>query len=217
MAAVVALALLASPAHAQEYAYEPTQEPTRALINPSTAVDMLRKGGFVIFFRHTTIEHKASESESLANLERCETQRNLSPAGRTEATEIGKAFKALGIPVGNVLTSPLCRCKDVAQLAFGRYTISNDLYFAMNLDASQTRKVTERLRRMLSTLPQKTTNTIIISHTANLREAAGIWPKPEGVAYVFRPMPDGRFEAIAKVLPEEWIKVARQKQIASPP
>ena len=46
-------------------------------------------------------------------------------------------------------------------------------------DASQTKRITESLRRMLST-PPKATNAVIVSYTANLREAAGIWPKPEG-------------------------------------
>jgi hypothetical protein len=50
---------------------------------------------------------------------------------------------------------------------------------------------------------------VIISHTANLKEAAGIWPKPEGVAIVFRPRRDGSFEPIARVLPEDWPTLAQ--------
>jgi hypothetical protein len=69
---------------------------------------------------------------------------------------------------------------------------------------------------MLSTPPAKATNAVIVSHTANLREAAGIWPKPEGVAYVFRPLPEGKFEAIAMVLPEDWGRVAGLKSSSKP-
>jgi phosphohistidine phosphatase SixA len=176
----------------------------------SSVLGELRKGGLVIYFRHgPTVQTGASDEA--ADLAKCETQRNLSAEGRRQGTEIGKAFQALSIPVGTVTTSPFCRCKDTAELAFGRFTINNDLYFAVGTDAGETKRFAESLRRMLSTPPVKATNAVIVSHTANLQEAAGIWPKPEGVAYVFRPLHAGKFEAIAMVLPEDWGKLAQLK------
>lgn len=168
----------------------------------------LRKGGLVIYFRHgSTIQARdGREADDLSN---CDTQRNLSPAGRQEAVLIGAAFKALSIPVGAVATSPFCRCKDTAQLAFGRFTVDDDLYFAINTDAATTKRLADALRLKLSTPPVAGTNSVIVAHTANLREAIGIWPKPEGVAYVFRPLQEGRFEIVAKVLPQDWIKAAK--------
>ena len=121
----------------------------------------------------------------------------------------GKAFKALGIPVSTVTASPFCRTRDTAQLAFGHLNVSNDLYLTIGVDANETYRVTESLRRMLSTPPPNATNAVIVSHMSNLREATGIWPKPEGVAYVFRPLPGGKFLAIARVLPEDWGNVAK--------
>ena len=170
----------------------------------------LRKGGFVIYFRHGATD-QTGPSDEAADLMKCETQRNLSAQGREQATQIGKAFQALKIPVGTVTTSPFCRCKDTAKLAFGRFTVSNDLYFAIGTNAGETKRFTQSLRGMLSTPPAKATNAVIVSHTANLREAVGIWPKPEGVAYVFRPLPGGKFEPIAMVLPEDWATVAKLK------
>jgi phosphohistidine phosphatase SixA len=180
------------------------------LADLSSVLGELRKGGFIIYFRHGPTDQTGSSDEA-ADLMKCETQRNLSAEGRQQVTQIGKAFQALNIPVGMVTTSPFCRCKDTAKLAFDRFTVSNDLYFAIGTDASETKRYTESLRRMLSTPPAKATNAVIVSHTANLREAAGIWPKPEGVAYVFRPLPGGEFEAIAMVLPEDWGKLAELK------
>jgi len=180
------------------------------LADLSSVLGELRKGGFVIYFRHGTSDQTGSGDEA-ADLMKCETQRNLSAEGREQATQIGKAFQALRIPVGTVTTSPFCRTKDTANLAFGRFTVSNDLYFAIGTNPGETRRLTESLRRMLATPPAKATNAVIVSHTANLREAAGIWPKPEGVAYVFRPLPEGKFEAIAMVLAEDWGKVAKLK------
>jgi broad specificity phosphatase PhoE len=163
----------------------------------------LRQGGLVIYFRHGTTD-RSGAGDAEADLARCETQRNLSAEGRDQAVQTGKAFRALGIPVGTVTTSPFCRCKDSASLAFGHFTVNNDLYFAIDGDATETARLAEALRRMLSTTPANKTNAVIVSHMANLREAAGIWPKPEGVAYIFRPLPGGRYEPVAKVAPQDW-------------
>ena len=178
------------------------------LANLSAVLGELRKGGLVIYFRHG-LTNQTGSSDEAADLTKCETQRNLSAEGREQATQIGKAFKALRIPVGTITTSPFCRCKDTATLAFGRFTVSNDLYFAIGTDAGETKRFSESLRRMLSTPPAAATNAVIVSHSANLREATGYWPKPEGVAYVFRPLPGGKFQAIAFVMPEDWGKLAK--------
>lgn len=174
----------------------------------SSVLGELRKGGFVIYFRHGATDQTGSGDE-VTDLMKCETQRNLSAEGRAQATQTGKAFRALRIPVGTVTASPFCRTKDTAKLAFGHFTVSNDLASAIGANAGETTQFTESLRRMLSTPPAKATNAVIVSHNSNLREATGIWPKPEGVAYVFRPLPEGRFEAIAMVLPEDWGEVAK--------
>jgi phosphohistidine phosphatase SixA len=181
----------------------------------SSVLGELRKGGFVIYFRHGATDQTGS-SDDAADLAKCETQRNLSAEGRAQATQIGKAFQALRIPVGTVTTSPFCRAKDTARLAFGRFTVDKDLYFAIGASAGETKRFADSLRRMLSTPPEKATNAVIVSHTANLREAAGIWPKPEGVAYIFRPLPGGRFEAAAMVPAEDWDKLAKLKPSARP-
>jgi phosphohistidine phosphatase SixA len=178
------------------------------LADLSSVLGELRKGGLVIYFRHG-LTSPSGGSDEAADPAKCETQRNLSAEGRVQATQIGKALRVLSIPIGTVTTSPFCRCKDTAELAFGRFTVSNDLYFAIGTDAAETKRFAQSLRGMLSTRPAAATNAVIVSHTANLREATGIWPKPEGVAYVFRPLPGGKFEAVAVVLPEDWSKLAR--------
>lgn len=170
----------------------------------------LRKGGYVIYFRHAATD-KGGPNDEAADMARCETQRGLSADGRAQATAIGKAFADLRLPVGEVVSSPFCRTRDTAQLAFGRHRVDDDLFFAMTAHVDDIRRMTTALQRMLATPPTPGTNTIIVSHTANLREAAGIWPAPEGVAYVFRPMPGGKFEPAARVPPDGWPAVAAQR------
>lgn len=174
----------------------------------------LRKGGLVIYFRHAQTD-QATVGDAEADLGRCETQRNLSAKGRAEAAQIGKAIKALGIPVGDVLASPYCRTRDTAQLAFDRVTPNKDLYFVIGADSDEIKRLAGALRQLLSTPPRPGTNMVLVSHSANLREAAGIFAKPEGVAFVFRPRPQGETEAVAKILPEDWSGVAQQERAAA--
>jgi phosphohistidine phosphatase SixA len=172
-------------------------------------VTQLRKGGYVIYVRHALTEETGATDEA-ADLARCETQRNLSAAGRAQASTVGKAIKTLRIPVGLVQSSPFCRARNTADLAFGHHAVNKDLVFVMNKNEADAKRLGESLRHMLSLKPEKGTNSVLVSHSANLREAAGIFAKPEGAAYVFRPLGDGGFEAIARILPEDWESVARR-------
>jgi phosphohistidine phosphatase SixA len=177
----------------------------------AAVLPQLRSGGYVIYFRHGATDD-AGQNDSEADLARCDTQRNLSARGRAQAEQIGKAVRVLGVPVGRVISSPFCRCKDTAELAFGRFEVDRDLYFALNVDSQERERLADVLRQMLGTRAPAGGNTMIVAHSVNLREATGIWPKPEAVAYVFRPLGDGHFQPIAKVLPDEWARLAGGKR-----
>lgn len=85
-------------------------------------VDLLRQGGYHLFFRHAITDgqdpHKVNPPhETIAH---CASQRPLNEAGRAQARQIGLTIMQLGIPVGDVYTSPFCRCEETARLAFAR-------------------------------------------------------------------------------------------------
>lgn len=178
-----------------------------ALADLAAVLPDLRAGGYVIYFRHGVTDQKVADDLE-PDFARCATQRNLTEQGRTQATEIGKAVAALGIPVGAVISSPFCRTQETAQLAFGHYQVDPDLYFALNVDATERDRLALALRRLLATPPAAASNTVIVAHTANLKESTGFWPKPEGVAYVFKPGGGDGFVAVAKVLPDDWAKLS---------
>jgi len=177
---------------------------------PANLVAALAKGGHVIYFRHAATDHKTHDVDR-KNLENCATQRNLSALGRRQAAGIGKVFRKLGIPVGKVVSSPYCRCADTAKLAFGRVERSRQLIFALDRGRGETKRLALALRRMITAAPEAGTNTIIVGHTVNLREAANIWPKPEGVAVIFRPSGDGTISYVATVHPSSWPKTANER------
>ena len=80
----------------------------------------LKQGGKVILLRHTHVEIQ----EGIGHLApgNCAQEVNLSSRGVEQAKRIGVAFRTHGIAVGEILTSPYCRCVDTGTLAFGRAT-----------------------------------------------------------------------------------------------
>ena len=67
-----------------------------------------------------------------SRLDDCSTQRNLDASGRAQAARVGEAFRQNGISVGEVRSSPRCRCLDTARLAFGRVEAWMVLQGALN-------------------------------------------------------------------------------------
>jgi signal transduction histidine kinase/phosphohistidine phosphatase SixA len=168
------------------------------LVDLSTVLGELRRGGLVIYFRHGVTDRSGATDEE-ADLEKCDTQRNLSAEGREQQGQVGKSLHALKIPLGTVLTSPFCRCKETATLVSGRYAVEGSLASSVGADKAETLRGAGVLRRMLMIAPSAGTNTVLVSHSANLRDATGFWVK-EGEALVFRPGTAGNPQAIARIL-----------------
>ena len=76
--------------------------------------------GKVVLMRHTHVDMR----EGIGHLApgSCAEEVNLSPNGIEQAKRIGEAFRTHEVAVGEILTSPYCRCTDTGTLAFGRAT-----------------------------------------------------------------------------------------------
>ena len=88
-------------------------------------VEILKKGGNVIFIRHAIAPGNGDPSNF--DISDCSTQRNLSKDGELQALRIGKFFQENDIKFTKVLSSEWCRCKDTAKIAFGNYETKNFL------------------------------------------------------------------------------------------
>ena len=57
---------------------------------------------------------------------------------------------------------------------------------------------------LLSTRPEKGKNTVIVGHDDPFEAATGIYPEPQGVAYILNPNNQGSVRVIASLQPNEW-------------
>ncbi|MGH3932098.1 MAG: histidine phosphatase family protein [Pseudonocardiaceae bacterium] len=94
----------------------------------------LRGGGVIVVIRHAATDRSQPDADERTgpgagpvDFDDCSTQRNLTDEGRADARTIGEAFRELGIPVGTVWTSPYCRSRETAELAFGRAEVIDGL------------------------------------------------------------------------------------------
>jgi phosphohistidine phosphatase SixA len=148
----------------------------------------LRQGGFVLYFRHARTDFSQDDTD-LSDLSNCATQRNLSSEGQAQARLIGESIANLAIPIGEVLSSELCRTRETAELAFGRATPMPDLtsFGTAGSEAEEQRRAAA-LRRLLAIPPEPGTNTVLVGHLFNIQAAASI-SLAEGQAAIFRPSP----------------------------
>ncbi|MFM8535645.1 MAG: histidine phosphatase family protein [Acidimicrobiia bacterium] len=159
--------------------------PALAADDPQKLIDELNKGGFIIYFRHgETGSQGADRAPDMAD---CSTQRNLNDAGRAQVRQLGEDFRALGIPVGKVLSSAWCRCWQHAEAMFGKggYQISELVSLARSYpavtDADRELKK-QQLRALLIEVPPAGRNTVLISHGNNVLMLTGYHPNTQGEA-----------------------------------
>lgn len=162
------------------------------LLGPAAQADealwkLVAGGGHVLFVRHAETTPGAGDPAGF-RLEDCATQRNLSAAGRAQAGRLGAEFKRRGVPVGEVLSSPWCRCRETAQLAFGR---SKDWDALANLFGRQGNADTQvrALRPRIAAHSGKD-NLVLVSHGSTALALTGVHPGM-GELLVLKPQPGG--------------------------
>ena len=193
MALMLGTAAAISPVHAEQIA------------KPHEIAAMLNKGGYVIYVRHTSTERDYADQVT-ADVNNCSTQRTLSEKGWDEATLIGSSFEILKIPVGSIYSSEYCRAWKTARLAFGAPVKLSELNFEKSEEYTDVQRATMRdnVDPLLTQTPLAGTNTIIVGHDDPFEAATGIYPEPQGVAYIVKPGADNKFEIVGSIEPTDW-------------
>ena len=167
-------------------------------------IKAIQSGGYILYMRHAMTEHSTKDSR-INTFESCGKQRNLSEQGRKQAAIIGQAVKTLNVPIGKVLSSPFCRCKDTAKLSFGQYSVDPNLQFSMSKDKAESKRLGDYLFQLMKKSTIDSTNLVLVGHTSNLRDGLGVWPQPEGVITVFQKR-DGKIFFKGKITPNDWLQ-----------
>ena len=122
------------------------QTPTTTAL-PDIAL-LLRAGACAVMLRHAQTDPGIGDPPGF-RLDQCSTQRNLSDKGRDQARQIGQWFNANNLKPASVQTSAWCRCKETAELGFGRFAVLGALgsmFDNRSGEDSQTRELRTRLQ-----------------------------------------------------------------------
>ena len=150
--------------------------------------ERLRRGGLVLLMRHAATEPGLGDPPGF-RLDDCGTQRNLSAAGRDDARRVGARLRGEKIPIANVFTSPWCRCRETATLAFGRaedWEPLSSFFDYPERQAEFTERVSKRIAGYGHRKPQG--NVVMVTHNVNI---AALTKLSVGTAEIVAVRPDG--------------------------
>ncbi|HEX4275386.1 MAG TPA: histidine phosphatase family protein [Bryobacteraceae bacterium] len=163
-------------------------------------VNTLRHGGCVIVMRHASSPREVPAGA---------TERQLDDTGRSSATAMGKAFRDLKIPVGEVFTSPTARARETIRLAqWPNPRPVPELGDNGRSMQGGTAAQADWLKKRATEFPNGT-NTILVTHFPNLtgafpQQAAGM---EDGEALIFIPDGRGGAKVLGRVKIDDWLKM----------
>ena len=137
-------------------------------------LDSLRSGGHVLLLRHAATESGVGDPPGY-RLDDCRTQRNLSAEGRADARRLGEVLRAQGVQNFVTLTSPWCRCRETARLAFGQsedWEALGSFFDDYSLEPSRTAQVKQRIAGFAGSQGKGTL--VLVTHQVNITALTGI-------------------------------------------
>lgn len=154
-------------------------------------VERLREGGLVMYFRHA--DTTGTTCDRTYRIGDRAGQRNISEDGREQSRRIGVAMQELEIPIHYpVLTGPVFRARDTAELAFGvdRVEVTDSL-LADDYAGSRLSWVLSEHRRLFSEPVAAGGNLILVGHRTpgliGIDRQVSRNSFPEGTAIVIDP------------------------------
>jgi len=128
----------------------------------------LRRGGLVLLMRHGATGPGLGDPAGY-RLGDCKTQRNLSEEGRDEARRIGARLAREKVPIARVYTSPWCRCRETATIAFGRAEDWEPLSSVFDFQQREA-EFTDRVRRRITSYARRNPggNVVMVTHNVNI-------------------------------------------------
>lgn len=172
-----------------------------APLQGAALVAALRRGGYVVYFRHTATDFSKTDA-AMTGYGDCANQRLLSAQGQRDATKIGQRIRALRLPVGEALASPMCRTLDHARRMLKDAKLVKDVMPRNDIREFQGGDYAG-LKRLLAAPVPAGTNRWIVGHGTPFRAVAGPPHLAEGEAAVIEPGAT-RWTVVARIVVADW-------------
>jgi len=213
--AIILITLLSMLATAQE----PPEDHLGGTLPDTELLERLKSGGLVIVFRHGKTGpnpdredavsgealYPGSERDRQSAYLACDRQRVLSDTGREEMISVADSLRKIGILIGEVFASPLCRTRETAWLLVGQVVPSNALLGPEN----------DERTRLVTTKPDRPHSRILVSHGGPIAGIFGDFDRaathkfaPRGHAFVLDVDGMGDLEILARLSPVDWARLA---------
>jgi len=179
--------------------------PDTTELNADSLLKLMKQGGYTVLLRHARTDRSYMDDPRTAPLDDRTKQRNLSDAGVADAKAIGLVMREAGISFAEIVSSPMFRSKETAQLAFGEPALSREL---MSLTASP-----EQRALVLKSPPPGTNRAIVTHHFIIERYVPGIklGDIGESEAAVVRTMPNGDIAMVGRFTLADWQRLSGGK------
>ena len=186
-----------------------TADPDTTELKADSLLQVLRQGGYTILLRHARTDKSYMDDPRTAPLDDRTKQRNLSDAGVADAKAIGLVMRGAGIPIGEIVSSPMFRAKETAQIAFGEPTLSPEL---MSLTATP-----EQRALVFKSAALGTNRAIVTHHFIIERYVPGIklGDIGESEAAVVRTSPNGEIMMVGRFTLADWERLSGGKTAAA--
>lgn len=161
----------------------------------------LRRGGYTVLLRHARTDRSFQEERSYVPKERS-AQRNLTDDGIRDAALMGVVFRKYGITFAEVISSPMFRTAETAEMAAGRPDTTMLL---------RTFPSTREQAALVAKAPRPGTNRLLVTHHFVIEtHVPGIRPGDiaESEAAVVRHTPDGKVELVGRITLDDWRALA---------
>lgn len=180
---------------------------TKAEFNEKLAtpqlVSDLKQGGYVIYMRHGNTDNSRPDRVPNVDLNDCNTQRVLNEEGVSVTKQVGEYVRTAGVPIGDVFASPMCRAKNSALNAFGRYTLEPAIMYTGGMTTAQKKPVLDKTRELISQPIEKGLNRILVAHAPNMMDLMGYFPS-EATLVIFKPKGNNQFDYLGSIRPQDW-------------
>lgn len=179
----------------------------------SPLVAALHEGGYVMLMRHAS-SPAARPDKAAADRENTALERQLDQTGRKTARAMGKAMRALRLPIRDILSSPTYRALETVRMAgLPQPRTAPELG-----DGGQSMQPLQPspaawLRNLVSQRPAPGTDTLIVTHAPNITAAFGanVADVNDGEILVFRPDGNGDAMLAGRIKIEDWPRLSKQK------